>query len=129
LQVFWGEGADEHDDYDTVLVAIGRHADTKGLGLDKAGVKVEGNGKIKAQAEQTNVAHIYAIGDMLYGREELTPVAIQAGSLLASRLYGNATQQMDYDKVCTTVFTPLEYGYVHTYVLVVLCCAAAAFDL
>jgi pyruvate/2-oxoglutarate dehydrogenase complex dihydrolipoamide dehydrogenase (E3) component len=108
--VFWGDGADEHDEYDTVLVAIGRHADTAGLGLEKAGVVTEKNGKIKAQAEQTNVAHIYAIGDMLYGREELTPVAIQAGHLLSSRLYGNKTQQMDYEKVCTTVFTPLEYG-------------------
>lgn len=111
-RVFWGEGPDEHDDYDTVLVAIGRHADTGGLGLDKAGVVTESNGKIKAQAEQTNIAHIYAIGDMLYGREELTPVAIQAGHLLASRLYDNQTQQMDYEKVCTTVFTPLEYGCV-----------------
>lgn len=111
-RVFWGEGPDEHDDYDTVLVAIGRHADTGGLGLDKAGVVTESNGKIQAQAEQTNIAHIYAIGDMLYGREELTPVAIQAGHLLASRLYDNQTQQMDYEKVCTTVFTPLEYGCV-----------------
>ena len=33
--------------------------------------------------EQTNVPHIYAIGDILDGKLELTPVAIQAGRLLA----------------------------------------------
>ena len=45
-------------------------------------------GKIPTVYEQTNVPHIYAIGDVLKGKEELTPVAIQAGKLLARRLYG-----------------------------------------
>lgn len=45
-------------------------------------------GKIPTVYEQTSVPHIYAIGDVLKGKEELTPVAIQAGKLLARRLYG-----------------------------------------
>merc|ERR1712046_225749 len=61
---------------------------------------------------QTNVPNIYAIGDVLEQRQELTPVAIQAGTLLARRLYKGATLAMDYDCVPTTVFTPLEYGCV-----------------
>jgi len=60
--------------------------------------------------EQTNVANIFAIGDVLEGRPELTPVAIQAGIMLARRLYGGATAAMDYDLVPTAVFSPLEYG-------------------
>ena len=56
--------------------------------------------------------HIYAIGDVLESRQELTPVAIQAGRLLAQRLYGGGTASMDYNTVATTVFTPLEYGCV-----------------
>lgn len=40
--------------------------------------------------EQTNVPHIYAIGDILQDKWELTPVAIQAGKLLARRLYGGS---------------------------------------
>lgn len=43
---------------------------------------------------------------------ELTPVAIQAGILLAKRLFGNANEPMDYKNVCTTVFTPIEYSCV-----------------
>lgn len=49
---------------------------------------------------------------MLQGRPELTPVAIQAGKLLASRLFNNSKKTMDYDNIATTVFTPLEYGCV-----------------
>jgi len=42
------------------------------------------NGKVICdEKEQTNVPHIYAIGDILDGKLELTPVAIQAGRLLA----------------------------------------------
>lgn len=40
--------------------------------------------------EQTNVPYIYAIGDVLEGKPELTPVAIQAGRLLVRRLYAGA---------------------------------------
>ena len=77
--------------------------------------------------EQTNVEHIYAIGDIIDGDAleppsqltELTPVAIQAGRLLANRLYGApggnpnpSGKEMDYRMVPTTVFTPIEYGCV-----------------
>uniref|UniRef100_A0A669DJL7 thioredoxin-disulfide reductase (NADPH) n=1 Tax=Oreochromis niloticus TaxID=8128 RepID=A0A669DJL7_ORENI len=91
---------------------LGRDACTDKLGLDKAGVKVNPkNGKIPVNdEEQTNVPHIYAIGDILEGKWELTPVAIQAGKLLARRLYGGSTVKCDYINVPTTVFTPLEYG-------------------
>ncbi|XP_035233583.1 thioredoxin reductase 3-like, partial [Stegodyphus dumicola] len=99
------------DEYDTVLLAIGRNACTDRIGLDKVGVKVNpNNGKVPVENEQTNIPHIYAIGDILEGKPELTPVAIEAGLLLARRLYGNSDIQCDYDKVPTTVFTPLEYG-------------------
>ena len=54
--------------------------------------------------------NIFAIGDVLYGKLELTPVAIKAGKLLAGRLFGGQTELMDYTNVPTTVFTPLEYG-------------------
>lgn len=109
---FKGEDNVEHsDEFDTVLLAIGRTAETHGIGLDKAGVHVDKeSGKIPARNERTNVPHIYAIGDVLHGRPELTPVAIAAGKLLARRLYGGSNVQMDYENVPTTVFTPLEYG-------------------
>uniref|UniRef100_A0A673M5Q2 Thioredoxin reductase 1, cytoplasmic-like n=1 Tax=Sinocyclocheilus rhinocerous TaxID=307959 RepID=A0A673M5Q2_9TELE len=69
------------------------------------------NGKIPVNdEEQTSVPHIYAIGDILEGKWELTPVAIQAGKLLARRLFAGASLKCDYVNVPTTVFTPMEYG-------------------
>ncbi|XP_077459078.1 thioredoxin reductase 3 [Stigmatopora argus] len=99
-------------EYNTVLIAVGRDACTDKIGLEKIGVKVNPkNGKIPVNdEEQTNVPHIYAIGDILEGKWELTPVAIQAGKLLARRLYAGSTLKCDYTNVPTTVFTPLEYG-------------------
>jgi len=68
------------DEYDTVLFAIGRYAVTEGIDMEKAGLTCEKNGKfIVNEFEQTNVPHIYAIGDIQYGKLELTPTAIKAG--------------------------------------------------
>lgn len=38
--------------------------------------------------------YVYAIGDILDGKLELTPVAIQAGRLLAQRLYGGSSKKV-----------------------------------
>lgn len=55
------------DTFDTVLFAIGRTALTREAHVDKAGVKVEGDGeKIDALNEQTNIPNIFAVGDVLY---------------------------------------------------------------
>jgi len=113
------DGSTLSDEFDTVMFAVGRDVCTSKIGLETTGVKTNPkNGKIPTVAEQTNVPHIYAIGDIIDGDAlsppsnltELTPVAIQAGKLLAGRLYGGKTLQMDYTNVPTTVYTPLEYG-------------------
>merc|ERR1719478_88635 len=109
------------DEFDTVLLAVGRDVCTNTMGLENTGVNVNPkSGKIPTVNEQTNVPHIYAIGDVIDGEAlsppsnltELTPVAIQAGKLLAYRLYGGKTETMSYQTVPTTVYTPLEYGCV-----------------
>lgn len=96
--------------YQTVLFAVGREPCTNNIGLDKASVLLNKSGYIEAVNEQTNVPNIYAIGDILAGKPQLTPVAIEAGILLAKRLYARSDIQCDYINVPTTVFTPLEYG-------------------
>ncbi len=112
--------------FDTVLFAMGRAADTRAMGLEHAGVTIDpSDGKIRGFLnEQTNVPHIFAVGDCFDpeatlklhdssasgGALELTPVAIQAGILWAKRMYGGSHVFMDYHKVPTTVFTPMEYG-------------------
>jgi len=103
----------ELDTYDTVLMAVGREGCASWLDVEKAGLTVEKQGKLKVNDDdQTIVPHIYAIGDVAQGKPELTPVAIQAGRYLVRRLFGKSTKRMDYVDVATAVFTPIEYGAV-----------------
>jgi len=106
------DGTENSEIFDTVCLAIGRKPLTKELGLENAGVAVnEKNGFILSDdADKTSADNIFAIGDVLDGKPELTPVAIQAGKLLARRLFAGAKDKCNYDFVPTTVFTPLEYG-------------------
>lgn len=108
------DGQEVTDVFNTVLFAIGREPCTDKIGLDKAGVlRNPKTGKLDVNnKEQTNVPNIYAIGDILQGKPELTPVAIEAGLRLAQRLFNEKTRLTDYVNVPTTVFTPLEYGAV-----------------
>ncbi|XP_071848834.1 thioredoxin reductase 2, mitochondrial-like isoform X2 [Apostichopus japonicus] len=114
LTVRWrDESCKEHEDqFDTVLFAIGRDPQTRNIGLGNTGVQLAPNGKIVGFAEQSSVSHIYAIGDILQGGIELTPVAIKAGKLLAHRIFGASEKYFDYSSVPTTVFTPLEFSSV-----------------
>lgn len=98
------------EEFNTVFFAIGRAPCTDNIGLEKAGVEKDKSGYIPVLSEQTNVPNIYAVGDILQGKPQLTPVAIEAGILLAQRLYKGTDTQCDYLNVPTTVFTPLEYG-------------------
>ena len=66
------------DQFDTVLLAIGREPCTKEIGLENVNVELAKNGKVIVNdKEETNVDNVYAVGDILLNRLELTPVAIQ----------------------------------------------------
>lgn len=106
-------GEEVVEEFDSVLIAIGRTADTKGLNLEAAGVTALKNGKVPVNdINQTNVSHIYAIGDIIENSPELTPVAIAEGQYLVRRLYEGASIKVNYDMIATTIFTPLEYSCV-----------------
>ncbi|MBX3695645.1 MAG: glutathione-disulfide reductase [Steroidobacteraceae bacterium] len=98
---------------DRVLWATGREPVVDDLGLDRAGVQLDASGYIGTNAfQQTNVPHIFAIGDVT-GRFALTPVAIAAGRRLSDRLYGGMTdRRLDYDNVPTVIFTHPPIGTV-----------------
>ncbi|KJH42429.1 thioredoxin and glutathione reductase [Dictyocaulus viviparus] len=117
LRVFWEKALDDgsktetSEEFNTVVMAIGRDAMTKDIGLNVVRVETSNNGKIKSRREQSlTCPYVYAIGDVLENVPELTPVAIQAGKVLMKRLYGGIDELTEYDEVPTTVFTPLEYG-------------------
>ena len=73
---------------DYVLVAVGRKPYTDNLGLDKAGVELDERGRVKVNDYlETNVAGIYALGDVVRGAM-LAHKASDEGVFLAERLAG-----------------------------------------
>lgn len=90
---------------DLLVFAIGRTPKTSGLGLENAGVEMDGNGAIKVDAyNRTNVESIYAVGDVT-DRVQLTPVAIREGHAFADTVFGNNPRTVDYDCIPTAVFS------------------------
>jgi len=90
---------------DCVMYATGRTPNTGDLGLEAAGVALDGAGAVTVDRfSQTSVQGIYAVGDCT-NRMNLTPVAINEGRLLAETLFNGNPQAMDYSNVPTAVFT------------------------
>jgi glutathione reductase (NADPH) len=96
-----------------VMFAIGRHPNVANLGLEKAGIAINPvNGGIAVNdACQTNVPHIYAIGDVTH-RVNLTPVAIREGHAFADNVFGKRSVAVDYHDIPTAVFSQPEVGTV-----------------
>ncbi|GGD15807.1 glutathione-disulfide reductase [Pyruvatibacter mobilis] len=97
---------------DAVMFAIGRVPNTKGLGLENAGVKMSANGTIEVDAySRTNVDNIYAVGDVT-NRANLTPVAIREGAAFAETVFANNPVAVDHSCIPTAVFSTPEIGTV-----------------
>lgn len=92
--------------FDSVIWAVGRAPNTCSLKLGQAGIKMLPNGIIPVdQFEQTNVAGVYAIGDIT-GKAALTPVATAAGRRLAERLFNNKpNSKVDYENIPSVIFS------------------------
>jgi glutathione reductase (NADPH) len=89
---------------DTVLFAIGRDPNTQGLGLDRAGVKLDDAGAVIVdEYSQSCVESIYAIGDVT-NRMNLTPVAIRDGHAFANTIYNKLPTAIDHSSVPSAVF-------------------------
>jgi glutathione reductase (NADPH) len=99
-----------------VLVATGRRPNTKGLGLEAAGVALAGNGAVRVDAQsRSSVASIFAVGDVT-DRINLTPVAIREGHAFADSEFGAgkgiAPWSVDHSTFPSAVFTTPEIATV-----------------
>jgi len=95
---------------DQVLYATGRQPNTRGLGLEAAGVALDAAGAVPVDQDyRSNVPTISAIGDVI-DRVQLTPVAIAEAMAFVARLGGDRTRAIDYNLVPTAVFTDPSIG-------------------
>jgi dihydrolipoamide dehydrogenase len=82
---------------DKVLQAIGFKPRTEGFGLEKTGVKLTDRGAIEINKKmQTNVPHIYAIGDVT-SKLMLAHVAENMGIIAVENIAGVETIELDFD--------------------------------
>jgi glutathione reductase (NADPH) len=101
--------------YDAVLYATGREPipNTRGIGLEELGVRMEPGGAIQVDADyQSSVPGIYAVGDcsdhagsgLDSGSFDLTPVAIAEGRTVAERHFNDNPCVVRYESIPTAVF-------------------------
>ncbi|MEQ8320296.1 MAG: Si-specific NAD(P)(+) transhydrogenase [Rhodospirillales bacterium] len=78
----------KHINTETVLYSIGRTGATEHLNLEKAGLATDDRGRICVNASyQTDVAHIYAVGDVI-GFPSLASTSMEQGRLAACHAFG-----------------------------------------
>ena len=89
---------------DCILYATGRAPNTRNLGLEAAGVKLNDKGAIVVDGYlQSAVPSIYALGDVT-DRVNLTPVATAEGMAVANTLFNNRPTALDYENIPTAIF-------------------------
>lgn len=97
---------------DQVMLALGRHPNTAGLGLEAAGVAVDARGAILVDDySRTNVPSIWALGDVT-DRVQLTPVAIHEAMCFIDTEFRGKPTKPDLDLIPTAVFSQPEIGTV-----------------
>jgi dihydrolipoamide dehydrogenase len=109
---FEGEGAPAPQVYDLVLQAVGRVPNGKRIGADKAGVIVGERGFVPVDVQmRTNVAHIFAIGDIV-GQPMLAHKAVHEGHVAAEVAAGDAHARFDARVIPSVAYTDPEVAWV-----------------
>ncbi len=103
--IFEREGKTLRVSADEVFFALGRVPNTASLGLEKIGVALDGH-RIKTNHRmQTNLAHIYAVGDCT-SQHEIVHIAVQQGEVAGHNIaHPERVKEMNYRLLTEIVFT------------------------
>lgn len=107
---FEGKNAPETEDYDRVLVAVGRKPNGGNINAEVAGFNIDERGFVPVDAQQrTNVPHIFAIGDIA-GQPMLAHKATHEGKVAAEVIAGH---KVKFDARCipSVVYTDPEVAW------------------
>jgi len=104
------DGKTDSQEYDQVLVSVGRKPNTSGIGLDKAGVEIDDRGTISTNEQcRTSVDNIYAIGDVTSG-PMLAHKASREGKV-AAEVIADHNSGFDNRAIPAVVFTDPEIAW------------------
>jgi dihydrolipoamide dehydrogenase len=101
-------------EFDRVIVAVGRKANTADLGLESVGVVMNANGTVKVNDYlQTSVSNIWACGDVA-GPYQFTHMAAHQAGYVAMNVLASPFKKfaVDYSQVPWVTYTDPEIGRV-----------------
>ena len=108
---FEQDGKAQKEEFDKLIVAVGRKPFTKDLGCDKAGVTLDERGFVKVDKHyKTSAPGIYAVGDVIGGLM-LAHKGIEEGVALVEQLAGHHTE-VNYNAVPSVIYTAPEVAWV-----------------
>jgi dihydrolipoamide dehydrogenase len=93
------------------LVSIGRVPNTRGLGLEEIGVKLEKSGGVQVEATQSTVPNVWAVGDATMDIA-LVNVAELEGRQAVERMFGLAPPPIRYEALSAIMFLSPELAAV-----------------
>ena len=105
----------EKENFDAVLVAIGRQPFTQNIGLDNVGISNE-NGFINVDLEtmQTSTDNIYALGDIVKDSPQLAHVAFAEAISAITHIATGEKSPVNYSAIPYVVYTNPELAEVGT---------------
>ena len=109
--VYFSDG--DNENFECVLVAVGRAPLTENIGLEEVGIKIN-NGFVEAnlQTLQTAVENIYALGDIVDGTPQLAHVAFAEAISSVTHIATGDNSPINYDAIPYVVYTRPELAEV-----------------
>lgn len=105
------DGKKQTEEFDKLIVAVGRRPYTRGLNAEGAGVQLDERGFVKVDARyKTSAQGVFAIGDVI-GNPMLAHKGIEEGVALAEQLAGHHTQ-VNYNTIPSIIYTSPEVAWV-----------------
>jgi dihydrolipoamide dehydrogenase len=104
---------DDSVEVDVVLVAVGRAPLTEDIGLEHAGVVVDGGFvPVDPETMETNVPGVYAVGDIVAGSPQLAHAGFAEAIAAVTHIATGLTAPVDYRAVPLVVYTHPEVASV-----------------
>lgn len=99
------DGREQIFEAEHVLVTTGRTPNTKNMGLEAVGIKLDDKGFIKVNDQlETSIESVYAAGDVI-GEPMFVYTAAYEGALAAENAINNASRKRDYTALPWVIFT------------------------
>ncbi len=108
--IFERDGKTEKVAADKILCSIGRRAVTQGFGLENIGVNLERGAIVTDDMMRTNVANVYAVGDV-NGKIMLAHTAYREAEVAVNNILGKK-DRMRYNVIPSVIYTNPEVGSV-----------------